>query len=181
MAISVRELLFTRILRIFAMLRLNRIIMNHNARTYPFTDYFKGLENSEAVREIFGEKTEEVLRNLKVEFMPFMGYMGTSDADGHITISLRYLNRGDKVDIHLDLIHELVHVRQFMEGKELFDPNYSYVDRPTEIEAYRYAVEEARRMGLSDERICDYLKTEWMSNEDLQRLAKALTVRCMGK
>ena len=161
------------------MLRLDRI-MHLNRQTYPFTDYFKGLENSEAVRKIFGEKTESVLRDLKVEFTSFVGYMGASDTDGHIIVSARYLKNGDRVDIHLDLIHELVHVKQFMEGKELFDPNYSYVDRPTEIEAYRHAVEEARRMGLSDERICDYLKTEWMSNEDLKRLAKALKVECAG-
>lgn len=177
--IDARELLFNKILRIIAMLRLDRI-MHPNRQTYPFTDYFKGLENSEALREIFGEKTESVLRELKVEFTSFVGYMGTSDDDGHIIVSARYLKYGDRVDIHLDLIHELVHVRQFMEGKELFDPDYSYVDRPTEVEAYRHAVEEARRMGLSDERICDYLKTEWMSNEDLKRLARALKVEYSG-
>jgi len=174
-----RELVFSKILRVITSLRLDKI-MRLNGPTYPFTDYFKGLENSEAVREIFGVKTESVLRELKVEFTPFVGYMGTSDADGHIIISARYLKNGDRIDIHLDLIHELVHVRQFMEGKELFDPNYSYVDRPTEVEAYRHAVEEARRMGLGDERICDYLKTEWMSDEDLKRLARALKVECAG-
>ena len=176
---DVRELAFSTIVRVITTLRLQSI-MRLNRRTYPFTDYFKGLENSEAVREIFGEKTESVLRELKVEFAPFVGYMGTSDADGHIIVSARYLKNGDRIDIHLDLIHELVHVKQFMEGKELFDPNYSYVDRPTEIEAYRHAVEEARRMGLTDERICDYLKAEWMSDEDLKRLAKSLKVTCAG-
>ena len=36
---------------------------------------------------------------------------------------------------------------------ELFDPRYTYVDRETEIEAYRYKnVREARRLGLSEER-----------------------------
>jgi len=175
----VRELVFAKLLRLFDTLRLNRI-MRFKRQTYPFTDYFKGLENSEAVRRIFGEKTESVLRDLKVEFTSFVGYMGTSDTDGHIIVSARYLHNGDRIDIHLDLIHELVHVRQFMEGKELFDPDYSYVERPTELEAYRHAVEEARRMGLNDDRICDYLKTEWMSNEDLKRLAKALKVECAG-
>jgi len=177
--IDARELVFTKVLRVIAVLHLNRI-MRLNRQTYPFTDYFKGLENSEAVRGIFGDKTEYVLRNLRVEFTALIGYMGTSDADGHIIVNARYLKSGDRVDIHLDLIHELVHVRQFMEGKELFDPNYSYVDRPTEIEAYRQAVEEARRMGLNEDRICAYLKTEWMSNEDLKRLAKALKVQCPG-
>lgn len=64
-----------------------------------------------------------------------------------------------------------------MEGKKLFDTNYSYTERPTEVEAYRHAVKEARRIGLSDSRICQYLKTEWMSREDLIRLAKVLNVK----
>ena len=51
-------------------------------------------------------------------------------------------------------------------------------ERPTEIEAYRYTVQEARRLGLSDERICEYLKTEWMSDEDLKILSKAVNVTC---
>ena len=85
---------------------------------------------------------------------------------------------GDRVDVFLDVIHELVHVKQFMEGKELFDVHYDYADRPTEIEAYRYAVAEARNIGLSDERICEYLKTEWMSYDEFKRLAKILNVEC---
>jgi len=55
---------------------------------------------------------------------------------------------------------------------------YRYVERPTEVEAYRYTVEEARRLGLSDERICRYLKTEWMNADDLRQLAKTLEVEC---
>jgi hypothetical protein len=76
----------------------------------------------------------------------------------------------------LDLIHELYHVKQFLDGRELFDPRYDYVERPTEIEAYRYTVQEARRLGLSEERICLYLKTEWMSQYDLKKLAKSVNV-----
>lgn len=146
-----------------------------------FADYFKGLENVKAVRRIFGGETHEVLSNLRVEFTWIGGYMWVSNTDGHLVISSRYLKEGSRVDIYLDLIHELVHVKQFMEGKELFDENYSYADRPTEIEAYRYSVEEARNLGLSDDRICEYLKTEWMSNEDLRRLAASLKVRCRGE
>lgn len=145
--------------------------------THPFTEYFKGFENVEAVRRIFGEKTEEVLRNLQVEFVGFRGYMGVSEVDGHLMISAYYLKNGDLVDIYLDIIHELVHVKQFLEGKKLFDDRYEYVMRPTEIEAYRYAVEEARRLGLDDARICQYLKTEWISEKELRKLAEALSVR----
>jgi hypothetical protein len=140
-----------------------------------FIDYFKGYEKVSAVRGIFGDKTDEVLRTLKVEFIGF-GYMGVDDIDGHLLVNARYLKTGDKTEIYLDIIHELCHVKQFMDGKELFDPHYEYVDRPTEIEAYRYTVKEARRLGLSDKRILTYLKTEWMSHKDLARLARYVNI-----
>ena len=161
------------------MLRIDKVRLLRS-KTYPFTDYFRGFEAVEAVRSLFGENTEEVLRNLKVEFTWMWGYMWIN-SDGHLMISSRYLNNGSRVDIYLDVIHELVHVKQFMEGKELFDSRYRYVERPTEIEAYNHAVKEARTMGLSDKRICEYLKTEWMSDDDLKRLAKTLNVVCSDK
>lgn len=162
-----------RTLRRLHLARLIRIGSKHN-----FTDFFKHFEKVEAVRGIFGDKTEEVLRNLKVEFMGLFGYMGVDSTDGHLLVNARYLENGDKKDIYLDIIHELCHVKQYMDGRELFDGRYEYVDRPTEIEAYRYTVQEARRLGLDDRRICQYLKTEWMSEEDLKRLAKHLEVDC---
>ena len=57
-----------------------------------------------------------------------------------------------------------------MDGRELFDPRYDYVDRPTEIEAYRYAVKEAKRIGFSGAEIRVYLQTEMMSTKALDRL-----------
>lgn len=105
--------------------------------------------------------------------------MGVSEVDGHLIISADYLSKGNRIDIYLDIVHELVHVRQFMEGKELFDHNFEYVERPTEVEAYRVAVEEARRLGLSEKRVCQYLKTEWMTDEEFRRLAKAVNVECV--
>jgi hypothetical protein len=136
------------------------------------------MEKVKAIREIFGEKTEEILQNLRVEFTWIGGYMWVNSSNGHLIISSDYLSNGNRVDIYLDLIHELVHVKQFMEGKELFDAHYAYTERPTEVEAYRVAVQEARRLGLSEERICEYLKTEWMSEQELRQLAKALKVNC---
>jgi hypothetical protein len=171
------EYIMFSIFRLLRRLRLRRIIPVGTS-TRRFTEYFTGFEKVEAVRGIFGEETEEVLQNLKIEFMGFGGYMGVDDTNGHLMVNARYLNSGNRVDIYLDVIHELYHVKQFMEGKELFDSRYDYVDRPTEVEAYRYTVQEARRLGLSDERICEYLKTEWMSDSDLKRLTKALDVTC---
>ena len=156
-----------------------KIARNATVSTHAFTDFFKGFERVEAVRRIFGDETEHVLSNLRVEFFGRRGYMGVSDEDGHLMVSAYYLNCGDYADLYLDVVHELVHVKQFMEGKELFDDHYSYVDRPTEIEAYRHTVEEARRIGLTDEDIVEYLRTEWMTAEDVKKLAKTLGINCI--
>jgi len=165
------------IFRMFRKLGLRKLIPLGTS-TRNFTDIFKGFEKVDAVKGIFGEDTETVLRDLKVEFVKFGGYMGVDDATGHLLVNPRYLNSGDKTDIYLDVIHELCHVKQHMEGKELFDSHYAYVDRPTEVEAYRYTVQEARRLRLSKERICDYLKTEWMSEDEFKRLTKAVNISC---
>lgn len=167
----------TAVLQVVKTLRLFRF-QSIITTTRPFSDYFRGFDKVEAVRRIFGDKTEQVLRDLKVEFIWAGGYMGVNSENGHLMVNPKYLNKGDKTDIYLDVIHELVHVRQFMEGKELFDSHYSYTERPTEVEAYRHAVEEARRLGLSDARICEYLKTEWMSGKELEQLASAVNVHC---
>jgi len=176
-----RELLMLTVVRLLDRLRLQSLffrLMLMGSRAYPFTEYFKGFDRVETVRQIFGEKTRQVLNNLRVEFTLLGGYMWVNGLNGRLMVSSRYLNQGDRIDVYLDVIHELVHVRQFMEGRDLFDARYDYAERPTELEAYRYAVAEARRLGLSDERICRYLKTEWMNNEDLKKLARALNVRC---
>ena len=177
MTVDWREIVMFKTFQFLKRLRLDRLFLLV-APSYPFLDYFKGFESIEAIKRIFGEKTEEVLSNLKVGFTSFGGYMGVNPFNGHLMVNPRYLNNGDRLDIYLDLIHELVHIRQLMEGAELFDDNYRYVERPTEIEAYHYAVEEARRLGKSDERIYEYLKTEWMSSDDLRLLAKVLHVKC---
>ena len=165
---------------IFRLMRILRVhkLLHLGVQTRQFTDYFKGFENVEAIRGIFGEETEKVLSKLKVEFTWIGGYMFVDGTEGRLVINSQYLRSGDKVDIYLDLIHELFHIKQLREGRELFDARYDYVERPTEVEAYRYTVKEARRLGLSDERILQYLKTEWMSTEDLKRLAKAVNVKC---
>lgn len=172
-----REQLINNVFHIVRVLRVDRML-RLSVSTHRFTDYFTGMEKVQAVREIFGEATDRVLRNLKIDFTWIGGYMSVNSANGHLMISSKYLNDGDRVDIYLDLIHELVHVKQLMEGKELFDFHYSYATRPTEVEAYRAAVQEARRLGLNDERICNYLKTEWMSDADLRQLAKTVNVNC---
>lgn len=149
---------------------------------YRFMDYFKRFENVPAVREIFGEMTKKVLESLQVEFFSSrFGFMGVSDEDGHLLISSFCLKDGNLRDLYLDVIHELVHVRQFEEGKELFDESVEYVDRPTEVEAYKQAVAEARRLGMTDDEMVEYLKVTWLDEDDIRRLAKNVDVNVARK
>jgi len=134
----------------------------------PFLRVFGGFEKVKAVRAIFGRRTERVLANLGVEVAEGRGYMRINDVKGSIVINAKYLKEGKELDVYLDVIHELVHIRQHHEGKELWDKDYKYIDRPTEIEAYKVAVKEARRLGLSEEQVVEYLKVEWIPEEEFR-------------
>src|SRR3989441_6135279 len=160
--------------------KLPNVVIPRNIRLHyeRFLDHFKGFETVDAVRGIFGPRTKSVLRALKVEFFSSKwGYMGVSDEDGHLVVSTHYLRTGKRRDIYLDVIHELVHVRQFREGKELFPEGFEYPSAPTEIEAYRTCVAEGRRLGMDDAELFEYLKVEWMDEKDVRKLARNVGVR----
>jgi hypothetical protein len=148
------------------------------SKLYPFERFFKGFDKVPAVEMLFGRQTRHVLRRLKVEFFSArFGYMGTSDVDGHLIISNRYLRTGDFRSIYLDIVHELCHVNQFRRGKPLFYPRLSYVDAPSEVEAYRFTVQEGKRIGMTDKQLVDYLKVEWISPAEHRRLARHVGLR----
>jgi len=144
----------------------------------PFTKYFKGFEKVEAVRKTFGAQTDRVLRSLKVEFFSSKwGYMGVSDEDGHLVVSAHYLRTGNPRDIYLDIVHELVHVKQFRDGRKLFPEGFEYSTAPTEIEAYKVCIAEGRRLGMTDKEVLEYLKVPWMDDKEWRRLARNLGLR----
>src|SRR2546425_11669550 len=152
------------------------IIRRASGDSCLFPELFQGFEKVAAVKRIFGAKTKQTLKSVRILFSTRKGYLRVDNDTGDIIISSPYLQTADERDFYLDLIHELVHVRQFNQGKDLFDEKYSYVDRPTEIEAYSVAVEEARRIGRTEREIIDYLKEECVSDEDFKRLLRALGV-----
>jgi hypothetical protein len=154
-----------------------RIQRESPTKLYPFERFFHGFADVPAVRELFGNRTRRVLRQQKVEFFSArFGYMGTSDVDGHIIISSNYLRTGEFRSIYLDLVHELCHVRQFQRKQPLFYPKLSYVDAPSEIEAYAHTVKEGKRIGMTDAELVDYLTIEWIDAADLRRLARRMGV-----
>jgi hypothetical protein len=87
-----------------------------------------------------------------------------------IVLSESYYREGAELDLYLDLLHELTHIRQHFEGQELWDEHFAYVDRLTEIEGYAVAVEEGRRLGMGDAELVRHLSNPWMTEDDVQRL-----------
>jgi hypothetical protein len=81
-----------------------------------------------------------------------------------------YYFQGNPLDLYLDLAHELTHLRQHAEGKELWDHELHYVDRPTEIEGYAVAVEEGIRLGMTEELVIRHLSNPWLSPAETARL-----------
>jgi len=147
-------------------------------RLYPLTRFFKHLEKVEALRELFGDKTEEILKSMKVEFYSSRwGYMGINDTDGHIVISAYHMKHSPFRTLYLDILHELFHIKQHMNGKKLFLDDFEYFDSPIEIEAYEFTVKEARRIGMSDREIVDYLEVPWADKKELAKFVKKLNLK----
>ena len=147
-------------------------------RLYPLTRFFKHFERVEALRGLFGDKTEEVLKEMKVEFYSSRwGYMGVNDADGHIVISAYHMKHSPFRTLYLDIIHELFHIKQHMDGRKLFLDEFDYFDSPIEVEAYEFTIKEARRIGMNDKEIVDYLEVPWADKKDLAKFVKKLGLK----
>jgi hypothetical protein len=134
---------------------------------------FEGLEESTVLQRIFGERLNEMIdaTSIEVNRHPWIIWV---DEEGVININANYLRETDRRTLYLDIVHEMIHVKQLADGKKLFDNSFGYADRPTEIEAYRLTVEEAQEIGLSREEIVDYLRVDWISDEEHQRLVRAV-------
>lgn len=145
---------------------------------YDITQVFTGLENLQVLQKIYGDKKSlaSVLGKVKVKIVDSEYYMHVDDTDCSIVVGLNHLAKADERTLYLDIVHELVHVKQFKDGRNIYDERYSYVDRQTEIEAYQVVVNEARKLGMNDDEIMEYLTVEWVSEDGLKRLANKLGV-----
>jgi len=146
--------------------------------TYTVADIVRGLEDSHTLTTIYPDESERLaaLRGAKLVVTPEDVYGYVDEADGAIYLGHEHLRTADPLVVVLDVLHELVHVKQLHEGQDLYDRRYRYVDRPTEIEAYALVVEEARRIGMSESQVAEYLFVEWASPEDHRRLCRRLGV-----
>ncbi|MBU0698634.1 MAG: hypothetical protein KKE59_04305 [Proteobacteria bacterium] len=145
---------------------------------YKLSDIFPDLQEKPVLSEIFRsrQEIEDVFSEIKVIIANRPHEMSVDNQDGSITIGSGHLQQSDREILYLDIIHELVHFRQQRDGLDLYDRTKSYVDRPTEIDAFALTVKEARRIGLTEAQILDYLWVEWITPEEHRRLAKQLDV-----
>jgi len=152
-----------------------QILRKQLESSVSFTCNFRGFDSVRVVKQLFGSETALVLARLEVEFTYETLYMRVSNSNGHLLINPDYFMAADFTDLYLDVIHELVHVKQFLDGK-CSDSQTAYVERPLEIEAYDITVEEARTIVLDENEIITYLNSDLVSNEELGQLAGTLGI-----
>ena len=152
---------------------------NRTVGNYRLPEIFEGLADSPAMVELIQdpEGRNHILNETVIDLIDSEGYMYVEQSDGRLVLGTQYLREASEQFLYLDAIHELVHIKQFREGANLYDSRFSYVDRPTEIEAYKLTVKEARRLGMSDSEIADYLLVDWITRKERDKLARRLGVR----
>ncbi len=145
---------------------------------YRLEEVFADVRTYAILRAIFtdGDEIDWVMAHIKVLVVNRPKEMFVDNDDGSITIGLQHLCLASDEILYLDIIHELCHVKQHLEGRNLYDRSKAYVDRETEIEAYEVTVREARRIGLNDNAIANYLRVSWITPEEHRRLADRLEV-----
>jgi len=112
----------------------------------------------------------QLVQNTLVRIVPEDGFCWVDDSVPCIVLAQPYYNSGDDLDLYLDLLHELTHVRQVLDGQDVWDEQYPYHRRPTEIEGYAVAVSEGLRLGLRRHEIREHLTNPWMSPEQVSEL-----------
>lgn len=154
-----------------------RVIRGLPCGEYPYLNLLPLIMQSPAVRRI-GTPTvplDPLLNAARVRIEAGDHYIWVDDKAPAIVLTDHYYSRGNSVDLYLDLIHELVHLRQLAEGKNIWDRTFPYVDRPTEIEGYAIAIEEGLRLGLTEPEIFNHLSNPWMTHAEVLRLRKNVT------
>jgi hypothetical protein len=151
-----------------------QITRNLGLGRYRTTGVMGGLENSVALNTIYGNKLKEILNTTCVDVVSKPWQIWVDRETKRITITKEYLSETESGTLYLDFVHEMIHIWQITKGKDVFDRSVSYVDAPTEIEAYRYTIEDAKRIGFSRKDIVDYLKVRWITDEEHSRLVKAV-------
>jgi len=163
---------------------------------YPLLTVFAGLQRTVPFRKYPGDDgaTLEIARNTWAHVTEGPGWMYVAprrtppevraagfrmveSGEDEIVVARSHLVNSPTMDVYLDIIHEFLHILQRKQGRELWlGRKVPYVDRPTEVEAYAYSVAEARRLGVPDSYLRDYLHVTWVRKVEYLRLLRHLGV-----
>lgn len=143
---------------------------------HPFVALLPEIGASPALRRIgnAAHQAETLVRNAVVDIRPDPSFCWVDHAVPCIVLSERYYRSGSDLDLYLDLLHEVTHIRQHHEGKDLWDEGFEYHRRPTEIEGYAVAIEEGRRLGMTEAAIFEHLSNPWMSPAQVRELLASI-------
>ena len=176
--------------------RVFRPVTTTPAGRYPFLKVFAGLEKTLPFRKYPGDdhRILEIARNTRAELSDGPGWMYVAPprtppeiravgfrmvetTDDVIVVSRSHLTNSPRMDVYLDIIHEFLHILQRKQGREIWPSRrISYADRPTEIEAYAFSIAEARRLGVPDSYLREYLHVSWLQRSEYLRLLKNVGV-----
>jgi hypothetical protein len=157
---------------------------------YPLLDLFRGLEETVPFRKYPGEDRAilRAARHTWAQVNPGPGWMYVAPprtppeiraagfrmvetTDDVIVVGQGHLANSPLMDVYLDIIHEFLHVLQRKNGRQIWPrARIPYVDRPTEIEAYAFSIAEARRLGVPDSYLREYLNVTWIRRAEFRRL-----------
>jgi hypothetical protein len=141
---------------------------------HPYRSLLPRIDVSPALRLIESPKTPigALLDGARVQIRRREGFCYVDVKIPAIVLSEEYYFKANPLDLYLDLVHELTHLRQLAEGEDIWDHSLEYVDRPTEIEGYAVAVAEGIRLGMDEDSVIRHLSNPWMSDAEVARLRK---------
>lgn len=166
------------------------------AGRHPLTEVFPGLTETYAFGKYPGDDAEirRIADGTFVQVVDGLGWMYVAPkktppevaragykmfetSDDAIVVARNHLAKSPTMYLYLDIIHEFLHILQRHQGRELWlGSKVSYVDRPTEVEAYSFSIAEARRLGVPDRYLRKYLFVTWVGRREYLRLLRNVGV-----
>lgn len=160
------------LLRVFAGLDKLRVFQEYPAAAAMR----RKVARETAVEIVRGSTWMYVAPHATPPFAKEVGWKPVTSRSDCVVIGRRHISRSPAITLYLDILHELYHVFQRRAGRELWDLSNGYAGSPTELEAYGFALKEARRLGASDRYLRGYLRVDWIDEKEHARLLKNLGV-----
>lgn len=150
-----------------------------DAGEYRLTELLPHITDSEVLQRAFRSKEVmcRVLKHIKVRIDEYHLGVWLDSETVKIYMGKSCIFQIDENFLYLDVIHLIIHIKQLLQGKELFDHRFDYTNRPTELEAYRYTIEEAKRIGMDGDDIVNYLRIKETDDIQMKRMMEKIWAR----